>query len=734
MAVVYLARDLKHDRTVALKVLHPELAQALGAERFLREIKLAAGLTHPHILSVHDSGKLDGLLYYVMPYIEGESLRSRLTRERRLPLAEVARIGREVADALDHAHTRGVVHRDIKPENILLGGGHAIVADFGVARAISAAGAAEVTATGSIVGTPIYMSPEQASGDGDLDGRSDIYSLGCVLFEAIIGRPPFTGATVQEILVRRLVEPAPRLRSLDAAIPAAVDAAVARALATKPEDRYATAAELSLALHLAGDAGAGTPPGGTATSADRHPTVEASIAVLPFANMSSDRETEYFSDGMTEEIINALSQVRGLRVAARTSCFAFKGRNADAREIGERLRVRTLLEGSVRKAGDRVRITAQLINAADGYHLWSQTYERTLADVFAVQDELARAIARTLTRTVTGTSSGPLVQPQTDNLDAYTSYLRGRHAWALASLEGYQAATTCFEQAIALDPEYAQAYAWLAYAYAMLGFDEFGLSPVQEAMPKARAAAIRAVELDPTLGDAHFGRAVVAALYDWDWGLAQSEFEQAMSLSTTSALAEHWYAIFLCLMGHVEQATQVSRHAQLVDPLSITVQVTVGRCLHYARRLDEAARAFRDHLQFNPRSFQGHVALARTCVARGAFDEALAAADQGIDAMGRAPLLLAFAGQAQAKLGHREAALALMAELRQLATRRYVPPLYEAMIHLGLGDLDEGFRLYDLAYGQRAGWLGFLRAEPGYDELRTDPRFVSLVKRMHLDF
>ncbi len=391
MAVVYLARDRKHERPVALKVLQPELCHSLQSERFLREIKLAASLTHPHIVPVYDSGSHDGQLYYVMAYIEGESLRARLNREGRLPLEEALKIAREVADALDYAHTRGVIHRDIKPENVLLGSGHALVADFGIARAISEAEASEATA-GHILGTPDYMSPEQISRDVELDGRTDIYSLGCLLFEALAGKPPFGGLTVRSVMLRRLVDPAPSLRSIDGRIPPAIDAAVSRALETEPRDRFASAAEFGAALQPGAILAA--PQATRASSAKQETAPEASVAVLPFANLSSDPETEYFSDGMTEEIINALSQVPTLRVAARTSAFAFKGKSVDAREIGERLRVRTLLEGSVRKAGDQVRVTAQLINAADGYHLWSQSYDRKLADVFAVQDELARAISR----------------------------------------------------------------------------------------------------------------------------------------------------------------------------------------------------------------------------------------------------------------------------------------------------------------------------------------------------
>jgi len=732
MATVYLARDAKHGRQVALKVLRPELAATLGSERFLREIQVSARLTHPHILALYDSGDSDGLLYYVMPYIEGESLRDRLSRETRLPMADAVKLGREVADALDYAHSRGVIHRDVKPENVLLGAGHAIVADFGIARAVHVAGIADVAAEGVIIGTPAYMSPEQANGEQDIDGRSDIYSLGCLLFEALVGRPPFTGSSAQTLLFRRLTEPAPRLRTIDPAIPVSIEAVVARALATSPEDRFATAAELSGALERADRQGESPAPLAETFASQR--IADASIAVLPLANLSSDPETEYFSDGMTDEIISALSQVRGLRVAARTSSFMFKGRSIDAREIGEQLRVRTLLEGSVRKVGSRIRLTAQLISAADGYHLWSQTYERTLSDVFALQDELARAITATLTQKVVGATSGRLVQSPTSNVDAYTLYLRGRHAWALASLEGFQAAASCFEQAVAADPNYAQAHAWLAYAYAMMGFDEFGLLPSVDAIPKVRAAATRAIELDDTLGDAHFAQALVAALYDWDWPRAQAEFERAVEAGSASSFAQHWYAVFLCAMGRPEEALQVVRRAQILDPLSLTIQVSVGRCLHFGRRFDEAVASFRNHLELNPTSIQGYTTIARSLMAQQQWAEAASWLERGIQRIGRVPILLSYSGVAHGWLGHTDQARALLAEIRQLAAQRYIPILYQAQIYLRLGDLDLGFQMLEQAFDQRSGWLMFLRAESGWDYLRDDRRFKALVQRLQLDF
>jgi serine/threonine-protein kinase len=678
-------------------------------------------------MPVYDSGEAGGLLYYVMPYIAGESLRELLDREGRLPPAHALRLAGEVADALDYAHRQGIIHRDIKPGNVLLEDGHAVVADFGVALAIGAAGSVHLTEVGSAVGTPMYMSPEQVGGDYDVDGRSDIYSLGCLLFEALAGVPPFDGPGRRAILVQRLVDPPPRLRAVDPELSAALEAVVAQAMATDPADRFATAAELSVMLHQA-EHGPPTPlPSGG------HGVVQASIAVLPFLNLSSDKENEYFSEGITEEIINALAQVRGLRVAARTSSAAFRGTNTDAREIGERLKVRTILEGSVRKAGDRVRITAQLISAADGYHIWSQTYERTLADVFALQDELARAIASTLTRSVVGSESSPLVEAPTSNLDAYALYLQGRHIWTAATLQSFSDATTCFERAVALDPDYAEAHAWLSYGYAMQGFDEFGILPATEMMPKAKAAALRALELNDALGDAHFARAVVAMLYDWDWALAQAEFSRAMSLPGLSALAQHWYALFLCTQGHPDQGLQVVLRAQVLDPLSVTVQASVGRALHYAHRFDEAIACFRKHLALNPDSMQGYVALSRSHSARGTWVEGLAEVEQGINILGSRPLLLAYAGQFHGKLGHTSEALALLGEIRRERKRRYVPVMFDALILGGLSDLDEMFRVLEAGYRERSGWMPFILQDAGWDPVRSDPRFQALLQRLRFD-
>jgi serine/threonine-protein kinase len=358
MASVFLARDLKHHRSVAIKVLHPELAAAVGSDRFLREIDTVAGLTHPHILPLHDSGEADGFLFFVMPYIEGESLRERLDREKQLPLEEALRLTHEMADALAYAHRQSLIHRDVKPANILLSEGHATVADFGVAAAIGGAEAGRLTTTGLSVGTPAYMSPEQGTGGEALDERTDIYGLACVLYEMLAGHPPFMGSSRQEILARHLMDPVPSLMAARSSVPGAVDRAVRRALAKAPIDRFATATDFSSALRL--------------SARGNGPSEGRSIVVLPFTSLSLDPQNEYFSDGLSEDLINALTHIKDLRVAARTSAFSFKGRSVDARVIGQELNVGTVLEGSVRKAGNRLRITAELTNADTGYHIWSE--------------------------------------------------------------------------------------------------------------------------------------------------------------------------------------------------------------------------------------------------------------------------------------------------------------------------------------------------------------------------
>ena len=480
MARVFLAHDTKHDRLVALKLLNAELTASLGAERFRRETALAARLQHPHVVAVLDSGETRaGQLWFTMPYIEGESLRERLVREPQLAVQDALRITREVADALEYAHTHGIVHRDVKPANILLSGEHALLMDFGIARPMRVETGPQnttdsLTATGLVVGTPAYVSPEQASADPSLDGRTDIYSLATVLYEMLAGELPFTGRTAQALIAKRLSTLPPSVRVVRPSVPDAIDLALRKALAPAPADRYRTAAAFAHALTLGGR-GAPAPAG---------IGPDLSIAVLPFVDLSGGSDNEYFSDGVSEEILNALAKLPRLRVAARTSSFAFKGKSVDLNEVGAKLRVALVLEGSVRRSGSRLRVSAQLITVDDGFHLWSGRYDRDDTDIFAVQDDIAGAIARVLEVKLFGDEVPPSAAV-THDLHAYELYLKGRYLWNQRGI-GLVKSVPFFQRALERDPAFALAHAGLADACNLIAF--YGLAPPREISDRARVA------------------------------------------------------------------------------------------------------------------------------------------------------------------------------------------------------------------------------------------------------
>jgi len=613
-AVVYLAEDRKHRRQVAIKVMRPELAASLGAERFLREIEIAAQLSHPHILPLYDSGESAGLLFYVMPYVKGASLRERLHRDGRIPLEEALHITVEVADALHYAHGRGVLHRDVKPGNILLESSHALVTDFGIARAISSAGNDRVTLPGIAVGTPAYMSPEQAEGDHALDARTDIYSLGCVLYEMLTGQPPFSSPDPQTILAQKVTQSGPSLEELQETVSRTLEHVIRKALARERRDRFATSEEFARSL----TSGAARWSPAVGVTAERPaPSPSMSIAVLPFTNMSADPGNEYFSDGIAEEIINTLSKVQALRVAARTSAFAYKGKDQDVRRIGEELDVSNILEGSVRKAGNRLRITAQLVSVADGYHLWSERYDRDTEDVFAIQEEIAKKIAGALHLVLSEEERRGMVQAPTENVQAYEAYLRGRfflHRFQKASVRH---AKESFEQAIAMDPAYALAYAGVADCCSFL-YMYFDGSV--ENLEEANAASQRALELGPDLAEAHAARGLAVALSK-RYEEAESEFEQAIALNPSLFEAYYFYARTCFQQGKLEPAVELFEKACEVHE---DYQACLLAALSYAGlgRQDDARKAYaralrvtEKHLELNPGDARA-LTLGAGCLAR----------------------------------------------------------------------------------------------------------------------
>ena len=590
MATVYRAQDLKHHRPVAIKVLHPYLAMNLGPERFLREIQIAAQLQHPHIVPLYDSGQAGDLLYYVMPFVEGESLRQRLVREPRLSLDEALHLARAIAAALDYAHRHGVVHRDIKPENVMLHEGEAMVTDFGIAKAVSAAASENLTQTGAAVGTPAYMSPEQASGAVELDGRSDVYSLGCLVYEMLTGRTPFTGPTAQAIIAQTFTEPPPPLRSARPVdgTPEWAEQAIMKALAKDPAARFATAAQFSQALKAQG---VSTPPGATVTTATG--AAAKSIAVLPFVNMSADPENEYFTDGIAEEIINALTKVQALRVASRTSSFAFKGKNQDIRKVGEQLNVGTVLEGSVRKAGTKLRVTAQLVSVADGYHLWSERYDRELQDVFAIQDEISENIVKALRVVLSEREKRAIEKAPTDNVVAYDYYLRGRQFFHQFRRTGIQYARRMFERAIEIDPKYALAYAGVADCCSFLYMYWDGS---KSNLDGADSASQKALALDSELAEAHASRGFAFSLSK-RYEEARREFETALRLNPKLYEAHYLYARACFQEGRLEEAVRHYEDAARVRPEDYQAQLLMQAPLKGLGRKADAEDALRRGLE-----------------------------------------------------------------------------------------------------------------------------------------
>jgi eukaryotic-like serine/threonine-protein kinase len=726
MATVYLATDLRHDRPVALKVLKPELAAALGSDRFLREIKTTAQLTHPHILPLLDSGEAGAFLYYTMPYVEGESLRERLRREKQLSVDDALRIVGELADALGYAHSLGIVHRDIKPENVLFQAGHATLADFGIACAASVAGGTRLTETGLAIGTPLYMSPEQAAGDRDVDGRSDIYSLGCVLYEMLAGDPPFAAASALAILARKSVEPVPALSTVRETVPRHVEAAITRALARVPGDRFATARALLDAL--------GAPRGQDGTAA------HSAIAVLPFANMSADPENEYFSDGITEEVINAVAQIPGLRVTARTSAFQFKGKEYDIREIGRKLSVGSVLEGSVRKSGAKVRITAQLIDAEGGYHLWSERFDRDLVDVFVIQDEIAQAIAQRLRSQLAPAAEPPSVAAMSADAArpdpaAYDAYLRGRYhrRRMFAGSDAIDQALASYQEAIALDPALAPAYGALAELYIVLSIG-FATRPSRELLPKAREAAERALTLNPTLAEAHLARALVAMYDERDYRAARAGIERATAINPSAVDAHFWAEFYHTYVERdFAMAMAANQRAADLDPLDLNVSARRAQVLIIFDRVDEGIARLERIVQLDPQHMVSHLELGDAYSRRGDFAKGMAAAERAVELSGgTAVAAVAMLAGVAAGGGRRDRARELLRGLTERARRDYVFPFWLAVAHAALGEMDRAFEYLAEAVRDRDPNLLYITAAPRTLGWQADPRYPEILRAMGL--
>jgi serine/threonine-protein kinase len=762
-ATVFLATDVKHHRSVALKVLNADTSAALGGGRFRQEIEVVAQLQHPHILPLYDSGEVDGLLYYTMPLVSGETLRERIGQSGAMPIADVRRIVADVAAALDYAHRRGVVHRDVKPANILLDDEHATVADFGIAHRPPSESAEPLTVTGVVIGTPTYMSPEQSTGSRDVDARTDIYALGAVVFEMLTGVPPFRASSFAGIVTQHLQAPVPSATELRPELAPAVDDVLRTALAKDPTHRFTTMREFAKALVEALDAPTASGPivasppskpiavarpGGdrrrasiailaaavigtaailllTTPFESRLGAEVPSIAVLPFTNMSESRENEYFSDGITEELTGALAQLGHFRVVPRTTAFAYKGRTGDITRIGRELRVNRILEGSVRRERDSVRIAATLYDVETGNPLLHETYNREFRSVLTLQTEIAAKIAERLEYRLVPADSARLARRHTQSPEAYDSYMKGRRLFDQRTAPSLTQALTHFQRALQIDPNYARAHAGLADTYSILAW--IGFDAPTRLFALAETSAHRAVELDPTIAEGHVSLGIVNMFSKWDWDAADSETTRALEIDSTLASAWFFRTWHLVAAGRYDDAMASLQRARQLDSLSAVTSARIGTLHYWARRYEAAESVARATLVRHPGAQTAQSVLARALSAQKRNDEAIAALPPDTVRLGSYEA--GIAGYVHARAGRREAA---RAAARELQTRSYVPAEGVAAIYAGLGDKDQAFRWLDSAIASRGVGLLVLGAEPMYDTLRSDPRYARVLRRINL--
>jgi serine/threonine protein kinase len=709
-AKVYLAEDVKHQRRVAIKVLREEIAESLGTERFLQEIMVAAGLSHPHIVPLLDSGERAGALYYVMPAIEGETLRERLTRENPMPIADALRITAQIADALSYSHLRGIIHRDVKPENVLIArSGHALVLDFGIARAIRDAGSDRMTQTGFSLGTPAYMSPEQASGERDVDARSDQYSLAMMCYEMLTGTTPFSAPSLELSLRKRFTERAPSVRALRPDVAQEQDEALQRAMSTAPEDRYATIAEFVPMLLRSRNEQLTT-----GQVAKRVPV----IAVLPFTNASSDPENQFLADGIAEEILGALAQLKSLRVVGRSSSFAFRGDSVDVRKIADQLHATHVLSGSMRRAGTKLRVSAQLVTTADGQIAWSERYDRELVDVFAIQDEIAAAVSAALRLVLVPSTTRPMHTP---NLKAHELFLQARSVYLLGP-QKYAEAKELIERGMSMDPESIAGRSLLAGFLANTGI--FGMSAPHDAFPKAKAIANQVLEDGPN-AFAMYVLGLAAWLYDWDTRLARRLWEESLQLN---GRARALHATLLVFCGETELAVREIGAALIEDPFDVNNRQQHVEVYWYARRMDQALAEANRLQELYADSSHVHFQLAKILLATGKAEEALPWAQRS--AAGHHPNGTASLVEVLATLGRTDEASAILAASLARSEKSFVSPTNLGRMHFALGEKDAAFAQLDRAVDARDPLFVTLGKDPLFDAWRGEARFESYVRRV----
>ncbi|MFQ5550609.1 MAG: protein kinase [Gemmatimonadales bacterium] len=761
MATVYLATDLKHKRQVAIKVLKPELAQAIGPQRFLREIEIAASLSHPHILPLYDSGEAGGNLYYVMPFVEGESLAARMKRQGQLPVDEALQITVEVADALSYAHSRGVIHRDIKPDNIMFQAGHAVVADFGIARVVDAAGGDRITQTGTAIGTPAYMSPEQCMGSTEIDARTDIYAIGSVLYEMLAGEPPYVGPTAQAIIAKRLSEPIPRVTTLRDTVPPHVAQAIGTALAKAPADRFMTAARFvdQLTQPSSTDPTA-LIPGDAPRSEDRTRLRPAallsvigvlsvlvawlvfmrdpspatgvlanSIAVLPFENSSGDPELEYFSDGVAEEILSELSRTEGLTVISRTSAWEYKGSTKSPTEIAAKLRVATIMQGSVRRWGDSVRVVAELIDPQTSRTLWTDTYEGPLTEVFNIRQDIVDNVRTLLVGA--GQDSVALVGgAPTGDLEAYQLFLRSRYLAGQSTARSLRQAIDVLDSALARDPGFVEAWAWLARQWA--NAPAFGI-PTGQALAEANLALQQGRAIDPGNEQILLAQAVLDVFFYWRIDHAEAGLRSVLRLNPSSTSAHTYFGIVLTVQGRLADAVTEIERAQELDPLNRTHNADLTFWYILARRYEDALVQYRRSLALDPDFVQFYMigwALYDATRNDSLVAETVETFNQLAEESTFPPGTVRAAYASQGSRGLYETLLSLI-ESGQLAPHGGVN-MALAAVNVRLGRIEEAVDAVESMVQGRDIWTFMMRDLPTMEPLQGHPRYEAALNRLYV--
>jgi serine/threonine protein kinase/Tfp pilus assembly protein PilF len=732
MGRVYKVFDKRIREEIALKLLRPDIADdPQVVERFSNELKFARKIVHKNVGRMYDLGEEEGILYITMEFVPGEDLKAFIKRAGQLSIGKTIAIVEQVCEGLVEAHKLGVVHRDLKPQNIMIDkSGNAHIMDFGIARSLTSEG---ITDVGVIIGTPEYMSPEQVGGE-DVDQRSDLYSLGIILYEMVSGRVPFQADSAFVVGMKHKSEKPQAPQTIDPQIPDNLNRMILRCLEKEKRRRFQTAEEILSELKTIKESFATTREISgelkTITVPRAQEAEEKSIAVLPFVDLSPQKDQEYFCDGLAEELINSLTHISELRVPARSSSFSFKGKDLDIREVGKALNVQTVLEGSVRKAGNRLRITAQLINVADGYHMWSERYDRDMDDIFAIQDEISLAIVDNLMVKLLKGEKTKIVKRHTENKEAYNLYLEGRYFWNRRHEGDMMKAIECYQMALQKDPLYALPYVGITDVFLVLGLWSF-IDP-KEAFAKAKDSINKALEIDDSLGEVYSSMGFINVSFEWDWAAAEKNYKRGLELNPKYAYAHGWYAVFLMTQKRFDEAVEQARQAIELEPLSPIMNALQGVILGFGVGAEKGREQLHKALEMEPNLPMGNLWLGQLyLIPPEDYGKAIVhlqkAAQLGMT------FALGWLGLALTRMGKKDEAAKMLDQLDEISKQRYVSPFQKALIFLGLDREDEAYEQLELAYQAREPFLVYFLLDWVPGPVRSDQRYIAILKKMGFD-